>query len=183
MPKIPKELQNVILQLPTKEKDKLLLRLIAKNELLTEQLYFQLLEDESDLKQKREEIKEKITRSAKGYHESPGWMMMAMRDLNGLIAWHVKVTKDKYGEVELTLFMLKSFFEYQEKHLQKFTSKSDTLALYVAKRTDFLVKKASKLHEDYHIEFDRDINQLLKWVHTLAPSFYATQLNIPKEWE
>ena len=43
------ELKNAILDLPSKEKDKLLLRLINKDETLVEHLHFQLLEDENDL--------------------------------------------------------------------------------------------------------------------------------------
>lgn len=183
MPKIPKELETVILQLPTKEKDKLLLKLIAKNELLIEQLYFQHIEDESDLKVRRAEIKDTIERVSKLNHGTAGWVMMAMRDMNALITKHVKVTKDKYGEVDLTLYMLRIFFEEQAIHFEKYSSKSDTLANYTAKRTDFLVKKASKLHQDYHIEFERDLNELLDWVHAFAPAFYAKQMGIPKRWE
>ena len=62
MPKVPKELEKAILSLPVKDKDKMLLKLVAKSELLIQQLNFQLLEDESDLKEKREEIKSTILR-------------------------------------------------------------------------------------------------------------------------
>ena len=40
-----KELKKEILALPVKEKDKLLLRLVAKDKVLTEHLHFLLLED------------------------------------------------------------------------------------------------------------------------------------------
>ena len=183
MPKIPKELETAILALPNKERDKMLLRLIAKNELLTQQLYFQLLEDESDLKEKRQEIKNNILRVAKMTHASSGWMMMDMRMLNAEISSHVKITKDKYGEVELTLYLLNIFFDLQLKWLEKYSSKSDTLAEYVAKRTEFLLKKLPKLEPDYFIEFDADVNKLLERVHKYCPSAYARALNLPKNWE
>jgi hypothetical protein len=182
MPKIPKELERTILALTTKEKDKMLLKLIAKNELLIQQLDFQLLCDESDLKEKRQEVKESIVRSSKGYHDTPGWLMMDMRDLNGRITHHVKVTKDKYGEVELTLLLLVSFFDNQKKHFEKYNSKSDTLANYVAKRTEFLMKKLPKLDPDYYIEFEDDVQRLLTMVHTLCPSVYAKDLGIAQIW-
>lgn len=182
MPKLPKELEKAVLSLPSKDKDKLLLRLIGKSELLIQQLHFQLLEDESDLKYKREEIKSSILRVSKMYHDTPGWMMMDMRDLNGRITNHVKVTKDKYGEVELTLYLLNSFFENQLTHLESYTSKSDTIAQYIAKRTEFLLNKLPKLHEDYYVEFEHDVNKLLHRVHTYCPAYYAKQMHIPKSW-
>jgi hypothetical protein len=183
MPKVSKELEKAILSLPSKEKDKLLIRLIGKNELLIEQLNFQLLEDESDMKNKREELKNSILRVAKMYHDTAGWMMMDMRDLNGRITHHVKITKDKYGEVELTLLLLNAFFENQEKLLKKYSSKTDTVSLYIAKRTEFVLKKLPKMHEDYYIEFEREVNKLLERVHACCSAFYARQMNIPTSWE
>lgn len=54
------ELKNAILDLPSKEKDKILLRLINKDETLVEHLHFQLLEDENDLIDRVNIIYEKI---------------------------------------------------------------------------------------------------------------------------
>ncbi|CAH0996033.1 hypothetical protein EMA8858_02163 [Emticicia aquatica] len=183
MPKLPKELEKAVLSLPSKDKDKLLIKLIGKSELLIQQLHFQLLEDESDLKIKREEIRNSILRISKMYHDTPGWMMMDMRELNGRITHHVKVTKDKYGEVELTLYLLNSFFQNQLTHLEYYSGKTDSIALYIAKRTEFILNKLPKLHPDYYVEFERDINKLLENVHNYCPSFYAKQLMIAKNWE
>ena len=54
------ELKSAILDLPIKEKDKLLLRLINKDETLVEHLHFQLLEDENDLIDRTKKVYEKI---------------------------------------------------------------------------------------------------------------------------
>lgn len=183
MPKLPKELEKAVLSLPQKEKDKLLIRLIGKNELLIQQLYFQLLEDESDLPHKRAEIKNQILKVSKMYHDTAGWMMMDMRELNGRITNHVKITKDKYGEVELTLFLLNTFFDNQLSLLEQYSGKTDTISLYIAKRTEFLMKKLPKLHEDYFVEFERDVNKLLERIHTYCPAYYARQMQLPKSWE
>ena len=183
MSKISKELEKAIVGLPIKEKDKMLLRLINKSELLVEQLQYQLLENESFLNDRRDDIKKSIARVSKMYHDTPGWMMMDMRDLNSRITNHVKITKDKYGEIELTLYLLNSFFDNQSKLLEKYNSKSDTVALYIAKRTEFVLKKLPKLHEDYYIEFEREVNKLLERVNTLAPAYYARQMGLPKSWE
>ncbi len=183
MGKISKDLEKAILSQPAKEKDKILLRLIGKSELLIEQLQYQLLENETFLNDRRDEIKKSIQRVSKMAHSTPGWMMMDMRDLNARITQHVKVTKDKYGEIELTLYLLNSFFENQFSLLEKYNSKSDTVALYIAKRTEFVIKKLPKLHEDYYIEFERDVNKLLERVHKYAPAYYARQMDLPKSWE
>ena len=183
MSKISKELEKAIVGLPVKEKDKLLLRLIGKNELLVGQLQYQLLENESFLEERRDEIKKSILRVSKMHHDTPGWMMMDMRDLNGRITNHVKITKDKYGEIELTLYLLNTVFDHKFKLLEKYNSKSDTAALYIAKRTEFILKKLPKLHEDYYIEFESDVNKLLEQVHKYAPAYYAKQMGLPKSWE
>ncbi|MBA4851886.1 hypothetical protein [Emticicia sp. BO119] len=183
MSKIPKELEKAIVELPAKEKDKMLLRLIGKNELLVQQLQYQLLENESFLGDRRDEIKKSILRVSKMYHDTPGWMMMDMRDLNSRITNHVKITKDKYGEIELTLYLLNSFFDNQLKLLEKYSSKSDTIALYIAKRTEFILKKLPKLHEDYYIEFEQEVNKLLERVNNYAPAYYVRQMGLPKSWE
>lgn len=183
MPKITKELEKAIQGLPAKEKDKMLLRLIGKNDLLVQQLQYQLLEDESFLEERRAAVKKSILSVSKMYHDTPGWMMQDMRNLNAQITTHVKVTKDKYGEVELTLYLLNTFFENQFKLLEKYNSKSDTLALYVAKRTEFVLKKLPKLHEDYYIEFEREVNKLLERVHSYAPAYYAREMKLPKSWQ
>ncbi len=55
-----KDLKMEIRSLPEKEKDKLLLRLIAKDKVLTEHLHFKLLEDESDLGARHDKLHEEI---------------------------------------------------------------------------------------------------------------------------
>ena len=182
MAKLQKELENAILNLSVKEKDKMLLRLIGKNNLLAQQLQYQLLENESFLDDRREEVKKEILLVSKMYHSLPAWLLKDMRELNSKITMHVKVTKDKYGEVELTLYLLNTFFENQFKILEKYSSKSDTLALYIAKRTEFILKKLPKLHEDYYVEFEQDINKLLHRVQTYAPAYYARQIELPQSW-
>jgi hypothetical protein len=182
MPKnIEKPLENAILELPQTEKDKLLLRLIAKDKILVEQLQVKLLEDEFDLRERKDEIKKRILAVSKMTHSTPGWMMMDMRDMSGIINHYFKVTKDKYGEVELQLFLLLAFFDNQRKFMQTYTSRADKLALYVAKRAELILKKLDKLHDDYRIEFERDINRMLDNVHHGVAEYYARELKLVKE--
>lgn len=182
MPALDSDLKKAIVRLSGVEKDKLLLRLIAKDAVLTERLQFELVERGQTIDERRDLIRQYIDRTANHKLDSAGWVMMEMRTVSGYISRHVKVTKDTYGEVELGLSMLNTFYERHAHLLAKYNSRSDKAAQYIAKRTDQILKKAHKLDPDYHIEFADDINKLLSWVHYAAPAHYARQLGLPKEW-
>ena len=168
--------------MPAKEKDKLLLRLVAKDNNLMLRLQFELIEQSDTLNERRDDIKTAILRVAKGYHATPGWMMMDMRDLNARITQHVKITKDKYGDIELTLYLINIFFEHQPQHLEVFNSRTETVSEYIAKRAESTLKKLEKFDEDYRVDFQADVDKLLYNVHTFCPRPYARQLNLPINW-
>lgn len=180
---ISKELKEVILLMPAKEKDKLLLRLIGKDDNLIQRLEFELLEEGLTIDDRRNDIKKSIEKLYKQSAYSSGYLMMDMRYVNSEITQHVKTTKDKYGEVELTLLLLNECFEKHLKWIEKYSSKSDTLAAYVAKRTEFVLNKVTKLHPDIQFEFEEGLNLLLQRVHQYAPAFYAKELKLPKIFE
>jgi hypothetical protein len=183
MAQLSKELKQAILDMPQAEKDKLLLRLVAKDAVLCEQLEFSLVDEQSSLQRRRDEEHDFIEQVLNAYHESPGWLMMALRSVNGRITYHVKVTKDKYGEVELTLAMLNGVFEHQLPYIREYNGRTDNLAQYLAKRTQVILPKLEKLHPDLHIEFDEAINRLLENLHRYAPARYAREMKLPKRWE
>ena len=105
-----KELKNEIKSLPEKEKDKLLLRLIAKDKVLTEHLHFKLMEDEDDLVRRQEELQrlilEGIAELLNAKRPNSKDSLLRMRKLNGSINHHVKVTKDLNSEIELRIQLL-----------------------------------------------------------------------------
>ena len=177
------DLKKAIVRMPSVEKDKLLLRLITKDAVLTERLQFELVEEGRTVDERRGLIRDFIDRSARLHADTPGWLMMDMRTVSGYVTRHLKVTKDKYGEVELMLYMLNTFYDHNAHLLQKYNSRSDKAAEYIAKRTDQVLKKAIKLEPDYYVEFANEINKLLGWVHNTAPAHYARQLSLPKEWD
>jgi hypothetical protein len=187
MPKINPALSAAILQMPKDKKDKLLLRLIAKDALLIKQLHFDLLEDQSGVEERVDEVKAGIAsvlKEAEKYRFTPGELMMTMRSLNARITEHVKVTKDQLSEVTLTIFLLHQAFEIHLSSLQKFSAdRSHTFAEYVLRRTDFVLKKADKLHEDYHLEFADTLQKLLDFIHQFKPTaVLAKELGVPRHW-
>lgn len=179
---ISEELKKAIVQMPQKEKDKLLLRLIGKDDNLVQRLEFELIEQGDTIQIRRDDIKRSILKMAQMNHSTPGWMMMDMRSFSGNINQHVKTTKDKYGDIELTLYLLLTFFEYQSDMLLIHNSKSDSCAEYIAKKTDGLLKKLNKFDPDYFVDFGKDMQKLLDYVHTHCPKNYAQALNLPKVW-
>ena len=177
------DLKRAITYLADKEKDKLLLKLIGKDPLLTEKLEYELVENKSTLTQRRQLILDLIDRMTRISQDSAGWMMMDMRTISGYITRHVKVTKDTYGEIELTIHMLNGFYSHHADLLQRLGSRTEKCAIYVAKRTDAILKKLNKLDPDYYLEFDKPMNTLLRHVYQTAPAHYARQLGTPTEWK
>jgi vacuolar-type H+-ATPase subunit I/STV1 len=179
---LPDPLKKAIVQMSSREKDKLLLRLVAKDSLLVDRLHFELIEDSNTLPERREAIRERILKIAQMSQFSPGWIMMDMRSLSGDITHHVKITKDKYGEIELNVHLLNVFFENHAEQLRNYSSRSDKCALYIAKKTETVLRLLAKLDEDYYVDFVDAVNQLLHSVHTMCPHPYARQLQLPQEW-
>jgi hypothetical protein len=188
MAKISDELKAVISQLSNKEKDKLLFRLIAKDEKLVRKLIFELLEEGTTLEQRSEETLQLIQKSIPpkdAYGLTPGYLLMDLRTINARITEHVAATKDKLGEVTLTTFMLHESIKRHSEMLNKFPARrSDTLAPYMIKRVQFILAKAAKLHEDYHLEFRRPLNEVLEFIWNFpATQILAREVGLPKEFD
>ena len=182
MPKLSKALQDAICDMSDKEKDKLLLTLVARDQKLVDQLQYELLEAGASLEDRKDQILRAIYRLAHDHHYSPGWLMMDMRSVNAMITYHVKITKDKRGEIELTLRMLNEVYAHQMQHLRKATARTQTISAYLVKRAQFILQKLGKLHEDYYIEFEDEVNSLLQHLHATAPAKEAAEAGLPKQW-
>ncbi|CAG5011478.1 hypothetical protein DYBT9275_04958 [Dyadobacter sp. CECT 9275] len=180
---LPESLKKAIIQMPVKEKDKLLIRLVGKDAVLVDKLYFELIEDSATIPERREEIITRIERVAGYNQDTPGWILMDMRSLSGDISYHVKVTKDKIGAIELNLHLLLSFMERHQEILHNYSSRSDTCALYIAKKAQTIINGLAKLDADYRTDYLKDTNRMLMLVHTLCSRMYARQLELPSELE
>ncbi len=188
MPKLDEQLKAAIARMPMAEKDKILLRLVAKDEKLVRKLVFELLEGGETRDERaaalREEIANDLVKAGKD-HLTPGYLLLYLRHWNARINEHVLATKDKSGEVSLVLFMLAEAFRMHHKMLQKFPEKrSDTLAPYMVRRTAAILTKAKKLHEDYFMEFRRDAQELLEHIWSFRPTaVLAAEQGLPRYWD
>lgn len=187
--KISKELKQAILEMPEREKDKILLRLVAKDSMLLRKLHHQLLEDEVDAEQQRKALAEAIearftSESFAYWSHTPGLVMMEMRDFSGAIGRHVKITKDKYGEVQLLLRLVNAPFRTQTKLLQKEQRRAGKFAEYTGKKAQIIFQKLEKLDRDFYLEFDREVNEMLGHLKQYPPTASLMQeYNLPDTWE
>lgn len=181
-----KNLKLEIRSLPEKEKDKLLLRLIARDKVLTEHLHFKLLENEQDLIERHSRLRLTIE---KGVGEllnnnrlSSKETLARMRGLIGNINHHFKVTKDIGSDIELRINLLKlipvafdgGVFSPQHKFNEK-------LYVYFAKSLQAVVNKYKKLHEDLQYDFRGLLEEVLTKIYANKTSAAAEELGLPKK--
>lgn len=158
-PEFKKALQN----LPSTEKDKLILRLLKKDLNLANKLYFELVDTES-VEDKREQLQiiiaKKIKFATERYY-SAGYLLMDLREISGIINEHVAITKDKYGEISLTCFMLKQILELNTNRIaSENAGNAYTLCIYIVAKIFKTLLIIQKQHEDLHIEFSEDIEAI-----------------------
>lgn len=164
------ELKSAVLNLPQKDKDKLLIRLIGKDKMLLKQLHYQLLENEYDLENRIESLKSTL----KNLFHNPSSRLTnvdifsnykslnnILRQASGLINEHEKVTKDKFSVAEARLFMLTEPFQlyprlYENSHL----AVSEKLHKYIIARAKTTLSKVAALHEDYQFDLQDGVEQV-----------------------
>jgi hypothetical protein len=161
--KFDSDFKKAISMLSPKDKDKLIFRLLKKDEALANQLYFELISKDSAQDRRHRmglRIKEYVAYMSKSYY-SPGLLLMDIRSLSGEITSHVQTTKDKYGEVSLNLLMLNELLDRNNDWLSKSTlKKSYTMNIYIVARAFKILILLKSLHEDYFMEFDEDLKKL-----------------------
>lgn len=156
------ELKTAVLQLSQKEKDKLLVRLVGKDKMLLKQLHYELLEDESDLADRIEVLKNKLfelfekmqaEHKTVRNHRFDKYIGTNIRHANGLVNEHEKITKDKLSDVECRLIILNELFQrFPSLFDQSSYYNAPQLITYIQNRIKAVVTKYEKLHED--IQFD-----------------------------
>jgi len=177
-----KDLKNAITSLPVKEKDKLLLRLIAKDKVLTEHLHYKLLESEIDLEDRKEKIKADVNEQIPELKKlNAKEALVKVRKMITSVNHFYKVTKDPIGEVELKLYVLnavpltyrKSVFGYRD-FMILFTT-------FYIKTTAVTINKFKKLHEDLQFDLSENLNNLLSKIYSSNLAASAEASDLPRE--
>ena len=179
-----KALKVEILALPPKEKDKLLLRLVAKDKVLTEHLHFLLLEDESNLRDRVNEIKEEIldtmTRLKAMKSVNAKDVLTSLRRLAKLVNHNFRVTKANFEDVELRIFLFNhTITEFRSGVFSSFKNYEHLFANYFVKSTAVTFKKFVKLHEDLQYDLKEEMEKLLVKVNRGSMASVAEDLGLP----
>jgi len=158
-----KEFKLAISNLPSKEKDKLIFRLLKKDLILANRLHFELVNTDS-VDEKREELENRILKKAQQITDryySPGILMMDMREISGEINEHVTITKDKYGEVSLNLLLLNEILRLNDYNLKESNpNKLEKLSIYIIAKIFKILILINSLHEDFQFEFKDSLSVL-----------------------
>ena len=162
---LPKELKQAISHLSSADKDKLIFRLLKKDLVLANQLLFEFVVTDT-VQERRNQVKKEIDREigrATDHYYSPGYLNLAVREMSGIINEHVSVTKDKYGEAYLNLWMLTEVLERNNKNILSVSiGKAEKFCVAAIARAFKVLLLINKLHEDYRVEFEDDLTRLGK---------------------
>lgn len=179
MPALPPDLRKALFNLPQKEKDQLLARLVAQDSVLTEQLSYRLLEGPDALEERRHRLRQQVDDPVRGYHPTPNDLLVILRQLQARLAYHTKITGDAYGEAELSIRLLLNVFHHQPDSVVRLHGPTQPLLQHLARRTQEALKQAQKLHEDYHVELAGSLNELLARLYQSAAAPLARELGLP----
>jgi hypothetical protein len=181
MPALSAELKKAIVQLDPKEKDKVLLREVAKNKLLIDQLSFKLLEEGTTTEFRRDEIQETMNAYFPKASKYPGYVLAELKDFQKQINWHVKVTKDTYGDLDLGINLVLDTIKHRPFFFDRANDFASKLIIYLLKRVVFLLKKYEKLDPELKLDFSPRLEQILTECHTLRMlQYWQAEVPLPK---
>ncbi len=160
--KIEEEFKKALAQLTDKEKDKLIVRLLHRDPILTQKLYFELVSTSTE-EDERNALAEKIKMNMQSHRNkgSFGLFMREIRSISGAITLHLKVTKDKLGEVSLNILLLQEILRENSLKINKLPTKySLKLSNYMAAKLFKTLVLIGDLHEDLRADFRHDLEDL-----------------------
>jgi hypothetical protein len=159
----PKEFKEAIQNLPSAEKDKLILRLLKHDLDLVNRLHFELVNVET-VEERRAKMQENVSKETQRMSDrfySLGYLMMDIRYLSGSISEHVRITKDKFGEASLNLQMLIEILTINKTRLNNAKPNDvQKLNIYLIAKVYKIILLIHALHEDYLIEFREQLEIL-----------------------
>ena len=162
-----KEFKEAIANLPSKEKDKLILRLLKKDLALAKRLDYELVQDEP-MEEYREKLQQELDSGINYIRRlhSVGALFMEARHLSGSINDHVYTTKDKFGEAYFNLWIINEILTYRDDLLQRATHfKTRKFCVYLIAKVYKVLGLIVKLHEDFFMEFESELKRLGKLIN------------------
>ena len=162
-----KEFKQALSEFSSIEKDRLIFRLLKKDQLLSKKLYFEIIDPETT-DHKRDQMEENVTEklaSAARYIGNPKYYLSTIRTISAEITEHVKVTTDKFGEVYLNLFLVDQILENNDSFAQQRFDNVYKLYIYLINKIVRALLLIKKIDEDYWMEFDEILGKIDDKVH------------------
>jgi hypothetical protein len=158
-----KEFKKAIQELPSAEKDKLIFRLLKRDLDLANRLHFELVDTET-VEDKRMAFEivmlKKIDHFTDRFY-SVGYLLQDTRYVSGDISEHVKITKDKFGEISLNIKMLNHLLLLNNERIQSQSyGKAYTMCIYVIARAFKILILIKAIDDDYFLDFKEDLETL-----------------------
>lgn len=179
MPPLSPTLRRALLDLPQREKDQLLTRLVAQDAVLTEQLAYRLLEGPDALADRRAALRQQVDDPVRGYHQTPNDLLVILRQLQARLAYHSRITEDAFGEVELSFRLLANVFRHQPALVARLHGPTQPLLQHLVRRAQLALKQASALHPDYHLELADVANAVLAGLFASGAAPLAREAGLP----
>ncbi|QOW10836.1 deoxyuridine 5'-triphosphate nucleotidohydrolase [Kaistella flava (ex Peng et al. 2021)] len=152
-----KEFKEAISNFTSGEKDKLIIRLLKKDRILSHRLYFELIDPETaDDKRNQMQalVKEEVSIAAKKFGRTK-YFLPAIRKISAKITEHVKITTDKLGEVSLTMLLVSETLEHAPK-----TGDHYKLYIYLLNKIFRSLVLTKKLDPDYYLDLRESFEEV-----------------------
>jgi hypothetical protein len=164
--KLDDEFKTALSRLSEKEKDKLIFRLIKHDLKLANRLRFELLQ-EYTVEESRDRIKNKVEKVMEMLHDADLKyytsldLLWRIKDFISQINEHVSTTKDKYGEIELTLFLINQALKfYIQKELSQKSIYDDRMEQYIINKCMRTLLLIQKIDRDFWLDFNEDLSEI-----------------------
>lgn len=163
--KFNEDFKVALADLPGVEKDRLLWRLIKRDELLARRLEFELLAPYSAIDKRNELVK--LIQNKMLLYCKKGWQLSEIltqcRGFSGDITRHVYITKDKVGEIWLNFVLLQEAFALLNNPAFRFSWRSaQKYVMYMVNKLFRVCMLMEKLHVDFYIELEDEARKLGK---------------------
>lgn len=152
-----KEFKQAISAFSSAEKDKLIIRLLKKDRILSHRLYFELIDPENvdDKRNQMEDlIKEEVPAAAKRYGRTK-YFLTNIRRISSKITEHVKITTDKFGEVSLNLLLISETLKCLPKSGDHYK-----MYIYFLNKIFRSLILTKKLDEDYYLDLRENFEEV-----------------------
>lgn len=167
MPRLSKAFKQAIQEIPEKELQELIVKAASKSQEIYDWINIHHVDGQEAQKQLFKETKDKALGEVYGYRDQRVIQKSLAKAIGNAVKhinYYAKVTNDFVGEAELLNSILTFVFERFTDDLGTCWTVFDSKLAVTTNRFYNLVTK--KLHEDYFIEYQEDLDRFLNILHS-----------------